>query len=162
MRFDAPWCRLLIGVSVFATMVCVGASLAVWTAITGANGAPSQWWAALLPMVMVLGAALFTIRGYTIERDSILVHRLLWATRLSRTGLKSATHDPALISGGIRLFGNGGFFSFTGLFRNKQLGTYRAYLTDPARAVVLRYGDRVVVVSPSDPERFASAAMGGR
>jgi hypothetical protein len=162
MRFDAPWCRLLIGVSVFATVVCIAASYAAWTAIMRVDGDASKWWAALLPLALVLGAALFTIRGYTIERDSILVHRLLWATRLPRTGLQSATYDPALISGGMRIFGNGGFFSFTGFFRNKQLGTYRAYITDPARAVVLKYGDRVVVVSPGDPDKFASSVMIGR
>ena len=162
MRFGAPWSRLLTGVSIFASAVCLGAGYAAWSAVTRTTGDRSTWWASLLPLVVVGAAALFTVRGYTIERDSILVHRLLWATRLPRTGLKSATYDPALISGGIRIFGNGGFFSFTGLFRNKQLGTYRAYLTDPARAVVLRYGDRVVVVSPSDPERFAAAVMGGR
>jgi hypothetical protein len=162
MQFKAPWCRLLIGVSIFATMVCLLASFAAWAAMTRAGGDPSKWWAALLPLSMILGAALFTIRGYTVERDSILVHRLLWATRLPRTGLKSATHDPALIAGGIRIFGNGGFFSFSGWFRNKHLGTYRAYITDPSLAVVLRYGDRTVVLSPGDPERFASAAMAGR
>jgi hypothetical protein len=162
MQFGAPWSRLLTGVSIFATAICLGAGYAAWRAVMAAGGDPSKWWAALLPMAMVLGAALFTIRGYTIERDSILVHRLLWATRLSRTGLQSATFDPSLISGGIRVFGNGGFFSFSGWFRNKHLGTYRAYITDPARAVVLKYGDRVVVVSPDDPERFASAVMAGR
>ena len=160
MRFGAPWSRLLIGVSIFATVVCLGATFAAYVGITS-DGAirPSGGWSC---RVMVPGAALFTIRGYSIERDSILVHRLLWATRLTRTGLRSATHDPALISGGMRIFGNGGFFSFSGWFRNKQLGTYRAYIMDPARAVVLRYGDRVVVVSPSDPERFVSMVMGGR
>lgn len=162
MRFDAPWSRLLTGVSILATAVCLGAGYAAWSAVMRTTGDRSTWWASLLPLVVVGVAALFMVRGYTIERDSILVHRLLWVTRLSRTGLKSATHDPALISGGIRIFGNGGFFSFTGLFRNKQLGTYRAYMTDPARAVVLRYGDRVVVLSPGDPERFVSAVMGGR
>jgi len=162
MRFEAPWSRLLIIVSIFATIVCLTAGFAAWGSTTRMGGDPSKWWAALLPVVLILGAALFTIRGYTVERDSILVHRLLWATRIPRIGLKSATYDPALIAGGIRVFGNGGFFSFSGWFRNKKLGTYRAYITDPARAVVLRYGDRVVVMSPGDPERFVSAVMAGR
>lgn len=160
MHFGAPWSRLLRRVTIFATVVCLGSAVAVWLAMRGPDGDPSMWWAALLPVVVVVVSALYTIRGYTIERDTILVHRLLWATRLPRTGLRSATHDPALISGGVRVFGNGGLFSFSGLFRNKQLGMYRAYITDPSRAVVLRYGDRVVVLSPSDPERFASAVMG--
>ena len=163
MNFGAPWSRLLTGVSIFATAICVGAGVAAWAATAGPNGQPSLWWASLLPFVIILGAALFTVRGYTIERDSILVHRLLWATRVSRIGLKSAVHDPSLLSGGIRLFGNGGFYSFSGLFRNKHLGTYRAFITDPARAVILRYADdKVIVMSPSDPERFVSAIMGGR
>jgi hypothetical protein len=162
MRFAAPWCRLLIGMSIFATVVCLGVAYAAYAATMRVGGDPSKWWAAVLPAVLVLGAALFTIRGYTVQRDSILVHRLLWATHLPRTGLKSATHDPSLIAGGMRIFGNGGFFSFSGWFRNKQLGTYRAYITDPALAVVLRYGDRVVVVSPADPERFVSTVGVGR
>ena len=162
MQFKAPWCRLLIGVSIFASAICLGASLAAWFAMTRVGGDPSKWWAALLPALMIVGAALFTIRGYSLERDSILVHRLLWATRLPRIGLKSATHDPAQIAGGIRIFGNGGFFSFSGWFRNKHLGTYRAYITDPSLAVVLRYGDRTVVLSPEDPQRFVATVMGGR
>lgn len=162
MRFAAPWSRLLVGVSVFATAVCLFAAVAAWIAVTSAGGNSSQWWAALLPVAMVVGAALFTVRGYSIERDSILVHRLLWATRIPRTGLKSAEHNPALISGGIRILGNGGFFSFSGWFRNKHLGTYRAWITDPSRAVVLRYSDRVLVMSPGDPEKFVSVVMDGR
>jgi hypothetical protein len=157
MRFDAPWCKLLVIVSIFATSVCLLAAWAAWSATTRAGGDTSLWWASLLPVVIILAAALYTVRGYSVERDSILVHRLLWATRLQRTGLRSAVHDPSLISGGIRVFGNGGFFSFSGWFRNKALGTYRAYITDPSLAVVLRYGDKTIVLSPSDPDRFIAA-----
>ncbi len=64
------------------------------------------------------------------------------------------TLDPDALRGSIRLFGNGGMFSFTGLFRSPKLGRYRAYVTDPARTVTLRFADRVVVVSPSDPAAF--------
>lgn len=163
MHFGAPWSRLLTGVSIFATVVCLGAGVLAWISAMKGEADAVAWWVALLPIAMIPGAALFTIRGYTLERDSILVHRLLWATRVSRIGLKSAVHDPSLLSGGIRLFGNGGFYSFSGLFRNKHLGTYRAFITDPARAVILRYADdKVIVMTPSDPERFVSAIMGGR
>jgi hypothetical protein len=55
----------------------------------------------------------------------------------------------------IRTFGNGGFFSFSGFYRNKLLGAYRAFVTDRHQTVVLRYGGRTVVVSPSSPEEFA-------
>jgi len=54
---------------------------------------------------------------------------------------------------GIRC-GNGGFFSFTGLFYNRKLGFHRAFVTDHIRTVVLRFPHRTVVVSPADPEAF--------
>lgn len=34
------------------------------------------------------------------------------------------------------------------------LRVFRAFLTDPNRTVVLRYSDRVVVISPELPEQF--------
>jgi hypothetical protein len=110
--------------------------------------------AAALPLVVVVGAALFMVRGYVVTADEILVQRPLWSTRFERSRLQSATIDPDALRSSIRLFGNGGLFSFTGVFRSPKLGRYRAYVTDPARCVILRFADRVVVISPADPAAF--------
>ena len=59
------------------------------------------------------------------------------------------------------LAGNGGLFSFSGWYCNKALGTYRAWVTDPGKTVVLRYGVKTVVVSPSEPEAFVEAVVRG-
>jgi len=67
-----------------------------------------------------------------------------------------------VLRGSIRLFGNGGFFSFTGVFQSRKLGRYRAFVTDPARCVILRFTGRVVVVSPADPEAFIRDVMNRR
>ncbi|HXZ86218.1 MAG TPA: PH domain-containing protein, partial [Myxococcota bacterium] len=66
--------------------------------------------------------------------------------------------DAQAMTGSMRLFGNGGLFSFTGLFQSRTLGRYRAFVTDPARAVVLRTARRVVIVSPAEPQAFVEAA----
>ena len=58
--------------------------------------------------------------------------------------------------GSLRLFGNGGIFSITGLFRNRALGNYRAFVTDLKRTVVLRFPERIIVVSPECPEKFVA------
>lgn len=79
-------------------------------------------WVALFPLVIIAGGALFTIRGYTLTPDTILVHRLFWTTRLPLTGLQSVQFEPDAMRGSIRTFGNGGLFSFTGFFRNKDIG----------------------------------------
>ncbi|MFN7139357.1 MAG: PH domain-containing protein, partial [Limisphaerales bacterium] len=83
-----------------------------------------------------------------------LIHRLGWVTKFNLGELQSFAADPTAMDGSIRLFGNGGLFAFTGLFRNKKLGNYRAFATDPKRAVVLRLKERVIVVTPDDPFRF--------
>jgi hypothetical protein len=70
--------------------------------------------------------------------------------------LTSADVDPDALQGSLRLFGNGGFFSFTGWFRNKKLGVYRAYATDTKRVVVLRFSGKTVVITPHDPQRFVA------
>ena len=82
------------------------------------------------------------------------MHRLLWSTVLPRVGLESAQVEPDAMRGSLRTFGNGGAFSFTGFYYNKRLGSYRAFVTDPHRTVVLRYATRRVVLSPATPEDF--------
>ncbi|MCA9572726.1 MAG: hypothetical protein KC656_33030, partial [Myxococcales bacterium] len=74
-----------------------------------------------------------------------------------RDALVSAEHDPTAIRASIRTFGNGGLFSVSGWFANRALGAYRAYLTNTADTVVLRFRDGVVVVSPDAPRDFVAA-----
>lgn len=142
--------------STFATLVCLGASYALWTLPVDASEAV-RFWLALLPLAIVLLCALFVVRGYSITHDALLIHRLFWKTRLPLGGLESVKFDPDATRRSIRVFGNGGFFAFTGYFRNKELGSYRAFMTDRRRAVVLRFPDRVIVISPDRPEEFVSA-----
>lgn len=147
--YNAPWSTSLIAVSSFATVLCTGITIGFIV-----SGRSALQWAALLPLAIVASGALLTIRGYTVTPDAILVHRLLWTTRLPLTGLQSAQFEPDAMRGSIRTFGNGGLFSFSGFFRNKVLGAYRAFVTDLHRTVVLRFPSRIIVVSPSAPEKF--------
>ncbi len=148
-HYKAPWSRSLVIVSSLVTILCLGLTLSmVW------NGRGVLYWAGLLPLAIVVGSALFTICGYTVTPDAILVHRLLWSTRLPLAGLKSAQFEPEAMRASIRTFGNGGLFSITGFFSNKLLGAYRAFVTDQHHTVVLRYSGRTLVVSPAAPEKF--------
>jgi hypothetical protein len=152
--YKAPWSKLLIVMSVLATVLCVGIAFAVCflpgPIRGGWLGAALRW----LPLVLVPGAALFAVRGYTITPDAIRVRRLFWDTRLPREGLQSATFEPGAMCKSIRTCGNGGLFSFTGWYWSKRLKSYRAFVTDLSRTVVLRYERRTFVVSPDDPGDF--------
>jgi hypothetical protein len=155
-HYEAPWSTSLIVMSVLTTVVCLGVPVGAWLNVAVKHPPGALGCVVLLPLVILFGTALFTIRGYSVSSDSILVHRLLWPTVLTRAGLESAQFEPDAMRGSIRTFGNGGAFSFTGFYYNKRLGSYRAYVTDPRRSVVLRYANRRVVLSPATPEDFVS------
>jgi hypothetical protein len=153
-HYEAPWSTTLIVMSVLTTVVCLGATAGAWFSMVEKHAPGALGFAAMLPLVILFGCALCTIRGYSMSSDSILVHRLMWSTALSRAGLQSAQVEPDVMRRSLRTFGNGGAFSFTGFYYNKRLGSYRAFVTDPRRAVVLRYANRRVVLSPAAPQDF--------
>ena len=58
------------------------------------------------------------------------------------------------MTGSIRTMGNGGLFSFSGRYRSRKLGSFRAYVTDLRNCVVLKLAEQVIVISPENPEMF--------
>jgi len=48
--------------------------------------------------------------------------------------------------------------SIRGSFRSKRLGKFYAFVTDTEKAVVLRWPDKAVAVSPMDTEFFIHMA----
>ena len=119
--YKAPWCPLLAIMSTLLTALCLGRAFAEFR-----HGGAESWTGWLL-VALVVGCAFLTIRGYTITPDAILVHRLVWDTRLPLAGLQSARFEPSPWRG-IRI-GNGGFFSFTGYRYIPGHGFYRVFAT---------------------------------
>jgi hypothetical protein len=153
IQFKAPWGRLLVVTSILATLLCVAVPAIIWSAGTRIPEFARFLVASTCGSIMV-GCALFLVRGYTVTANWLLIHRLCWDSRLSLRSLRSAKADADAMAGAIRTFGNGGFFSFTGFFWSRSLRSFRAYVTDFRKTVVLQLADRTVVVSPEDPERF--------
>lgn len=59
----------------------------------------------------------------------------------------------------IRLWGNGGVFAGSGIFWNKELGVFRAYVTrgKPHDLVLIETVGSRIVISPEDPASFVAA-----
>jgi hypothetical protein len=154
--FRAPWGRVVQVVSVLATGLLVAVPAIAWLSIPPGH-ALARVPAVVLPLAILAGTSLFCVRGYQVEGRCLIIRRLVWSTCIRLDGLESATVDPAAMDGSLRLAGNGGLFACTGLFRSRRLGTYRAFVTDLHRCVVLRCSARrPIVVSPDRPEEFAA------
>ncbi len=154
-EFSAPWgtSLKLLSLLVVALLVAV-ASVGVQQAEAHSTG----WFVGtvVLPLFILAVAIPFVIRGYSVSEGTLKVRRLGWSTRLDLSNLKAVEVDATAMKGSIRILGNGGLFCFAGRFYNKKLGTYRAYATDPNRAVTIKFPERTLVVTPDDPERFAA------
>jgi len=153
LEFRAPWSRSLKVASVFAVMVFVAVAAA------GILVMPARFLLARCMMVGlpvgILAIAFFSIvSGYTLTHTQFEVERPFWRTAFPLAQLLSVAGDAEVFKGSVRLFGNGGIFSFTGLFWKKGLGCYRAFATDPGRAVILKFQKRTIVVTPDDTQRF--------
>ena len=106
---------------------------------------------------LLLVARAYRIQGYVVSRDGVVVLRPGKNLSFDLAELESVEIDPKAMRWTYKAC-NGGLFSFGGKnCRNRRLGRYDAYATDPARSVVLRFPDRIVVMTPDDPHAFVEA-----
>jgi hypothetical protein len=120
-------------------------------------------WVPFVPVLVIalMIAAWFCSRIQTLalSEQALAIRLTFWNATYDLAGLQSVEARPNATGGTRRIFGNGGFGALHGYFHSKHLGKFRAYVTDPARCVVLRWADAApsVVVSPKDPESFIAA-----
>ena len=152
--YKAPWGRALVLSTVLASLFCAGLTFAIPYLPQHDTASVVVRYVRWLPAALVPFCSLFMVMGYVVTDDEVRVKRLLWSNRIPRKSLTSARAEPGALSRSVRICGNGGFFSFSGFFRSEKLGSFRAYVTDLNRTVVLRTEKRTYVLSPDEPERF--------
>ena len=156
-RFHAaPWSTSLKVVSLLGTIGLGVASYVAYHAIPTPLGFTRNFGfgVAAPPPLAFLSSLFFVVSGYSIDPTRLSVERLITSTSVPLTGLTRVWFDPNACKGSIRVFGNGGLFSFSGWFYSKRLGRYRLFATDFRKAVVLSFPTRNVVISPAAPQVF--------
>ncbi|NER82905.1 MAG: hypothetical protein F6K42_25785 [Leptolyngbya sp. SIO1D8] len=158
VTFKAPWGRTLLTIT---TLVC---GLLLGIVLLGIVTGPRDQliWGLLMvvmPLAILAGSALLTVRRYTLTGKTLKVQRLLWVTIIPLVDLHSARVEPNAMQNSIRVFGNGGLFAFTGRFRNQKLGAYEAFATDLEQTVVLTFPNRKIVLSPDTPDKFVESVL---
>ncbi len=109
-------------------------------------------------------ALLFMVPTFLYERSRVARFRIadncleFGGKSYPLQGVIAVARDPEVMSWAFKLVGNGGLGAIRGRYWSKRIGAFQAFLTDPGYAVVLRWPDRVVAVSPSDPEYFITCA----
>jgi hypothetical protein len=115
---------------------------------------PLAWLGPAIALPVVVAALLLAVvRGYRLVGEELHVVRLGRVNRYSLAGLAQIETNRSAMAHAWKKWGNDGLGAVTGRFRSKQLGTFEALLTDAEHAVVLRWPERTLVVSP-DREAF--------
>ncbi|SMO79343.1 PH domain-containing protein [Fodinibius sediminis] len=100
---------------------------------------------------LILIPPFFMIKGYSIDDQKLIIHRLGWTKEFDIHNLVDAEFNAQAIRGSWRLMGNGGLFGWIGTFNNKELGTFRAYATNRHKCVVLTLKHKTLLVTPPFP-----------
>lgn len=109
--------------------------------------------------IIIMGSLIFIppffmIKGYSINDQKLIIHRLGWTKEFDLTDLVHAKYNAQAIRGSWRLFGNGGLYGWIGTFNNNELGTFRAYATNRHKCVVLELENQTLLVTPDSPGEF--------
>ena len=119
---------------------------------------PPPWPVFFLPGIApaVVAALWFSarIRRYRLVGGELQIEMPLRTVRFPLEELNDVTPDREALRGARKIVGNNGLGSINGRFRSKHLGPFRAYVTDRDHAVVLRWPDRCLVISPQQPSLF--------
>lgn len=98
------------------------------------------------------------VRGYDVGDGQLVIHRPAWDTFIDLGDLNEARTAPKLVWSSFSLWSTRGLFGFIGYGYASEIGSYRAYITDPSKAVMLRFSSgKVVVVSPESPTEFIAS-----
>lgn len=108
------------------------------------------WWAALIGAGVILFAILIALSlrpvSYMLEGKDLKIKKQFGQTAMIEN-IKTAEPVRAV---GIRTFGVGGLFAYTGWFN----GNEEWFVTDRKKAVKLTSEDKTVLISPENPEEF--------
>ncbi|HAB18392.1 MAG TPA: PH domain-containing protein [Verrucomicrobiota bacterium] len=157
--FSAPWGRAVrwataLTIGLFPAVIIILGSVALETA----RISPGIFWAtASFLLLLLIGAALFAVRGFRIKAGRLEILRPGWTLPISLDDLRTLEADPEAMKGVLATAGNSGFMGCIGWFWSRRFGAFRAWVTDSSRCVRLTFPTRVIVVSPDDPVAFVAA-----
>lgn len=117
----------------------------------------------IVALTPLLGFAII-LPIFLFERSKVARFRIddnclvLGLKRFPLEGATSVERDPEVMCWAIKIIANGGLGSLRGSFRSKRMGKFYAFLTGTENAVVIKWPDKTVAVSPMDTEFFILSA----
>jgi hypothetical protein len=156
-EFKAPWSIVLWVITVVSSVLVFASPLIAQKTVDLKEANAKLLVFIIVPSLLVVWGAslLLMIRSYRIAKNTLFIRRFLWETSVDISDFVSAeVLPPEKVGFRVRVLGNGGMFSFSGLYWSKLLGRHRMWVTDPGMQLLITCRSRKIVVSPASPEEF--------
>ncbi len=157
----APWSKSVWIITLLATgflLALIGWFLHLGIANGSRPGSAAAAFAiAGIALVLLLLLLVFAPSKYVLTPTDLIVWRLGPKVHIGLDEIESVEPlaDRSGLHGVIRVLGDGGAFGYYGLFYNRKLGAFRAYVTRTDSLVLIRRKNHdPVLLSPRDPAAF--------
>ncbi len=144
----APTCRSIKIVTAFIFLLTIAFFI-------GALFNPILIWGGVVLLLIQFICFLYSPTAFEIRNNRLIVFRNLGKKSFGPIDkcISIENDEPSF---GIRLWGNGGLFSATGIYWNKRYGSFRAYVTNSRRSylVLVETPSHKIVLSPEKPVEF--------
>lgn len=149
--------RVVVASAITALLTLVGVGILISVTITspGPQRIPMIVAALLIPAALAVYWSCARIVAYRLSGGMLVVERRLLSRRFPLDQVASSEIASDVMRGAWKFYGNDGLGAVAGSYRSRRWGRFRAYLSDPSRAVVLHLRDgRALIISPAHPEVF--------
>ena len=150
LTFRSPYSKFILVTTIIGMVLMHGAFMACMGGMVRSDLGSGRFFTYLLIFAacvfVVLYAFCIQIRKVTIDNAALVIHRQIGKVRIPLNVItKVETKDEIGLD--LRLWGISFFFGHYGLFYNRSLGRYRAYVKNGDQMVVVHTPNRVHVFS---------------
>lgn len=150
LTFRSPYSKFMLVTTIIGMVFMHGAFMACMGGMVRSDLGSGRFFTYLLIFAacvfVVLYAFCLQIRKVTVDDSALVIHRQIGKVRIPLNSItKVETKDEIGLD--LRLWGISFFFGHYGLFYNRSLGRYRAYVKNGDQMVVVHTPNRVHVFS---------------
>lgn len=98
----------------------------------------------------------FLVVGYSVKNGALRLLHAGWAGKYDLHKLSTIARCPQISMGTLYLVPNG-LFCPPGFYYNKLIGVFSGHVSFPENAVLMEFGRKKVVVTPTNPDEFIAA-----
>jgi hypothetical protein len=157
--------RVVTGVFIILPL---GLVFGFYKALHAPAACPGRFGNSLLILWMILVLALTALtayvaramapKGYALNDVELLIDRDMKPIKIPlKEILGVSALEDGLLRSSLRLMGTSGYYGYYGLFWNRKLGRYRAYVTRTKDLLAVKTEKGLYVLSPDDTKDFAAA-----